>query len=471
MQVTETKNEGLSREFAITILAKDIATRVDAKLEQLKGDIQIPGFRPGKVPMTLLRKRYSKAVLGEVLESAVSETSQKTLEDNGLRPAVQPKIEVTSFDEGTDLEYKMSVELMPDFEPMDFSTLSLERLKGKVSDKEIDEAVERMSKDFRKSEPVARARKSKAGDIAVIDYVGKIDGEAFEGGSAEGHHLELGSGRFIPGFEDQLVGAKPGEHVTVEVAFPEAYPSAELAGKQAVFDVDVKELREYVDTPVDDEFAKSMGFESIDQLREQIGGRLEQEYAQVARTRLKRQLLDKLNEAHPFDVPAGMVDGEFDAIWQQFEQAKAQGNLDEEDAGREEDELKEEYRTIAARRVRLGLLLSEVGRLNNIQVAQEELNRALIQEAQRHPGQERQVFEAYQNNPEMMASLRAPVYEDKVIDFILEMAQVEDRDVTVEELMKALESDQEEADAAKEKKPAKRAAKKTTAAKKAPAEK
>ncbi len=471
MQVTETKNEGLTREFAITILAKDIETRVDAKLEQLKGDIQIPGFRPGKVPMTLLRKRYSKAVLGEILESAVSESSQKALEDNGLRPAVQPKIEVTSFDEGTDLEYKMSVELMPDFEPMDFSTLSLERLKGKVSDKEIDEAVERMAKDFRKSEPVARARKAKAGDVAVIDYVGKIDGEAFEGGSAEGHHLELGSGRFIPGFEDQLVGAKPGDHVAVEVTFPEAYPSAELAGKKAAFDVDVKELREYVDTPVDDEFAKSMGFESIDQLREQIGGRLEQEYAQVARTRLKRQLLDKLNDAHPFDVPPGMADGEFDAIWEQFEQAKAQGTLDEEDAGREEDEVKAEYRSIAERRVRLGLLLSEVGRMNDIQVAQEELNRALIQEAQRHPGQEREVFEAYQNNPEMMASLRAPVYEDKVIDFILEMAQVEDRDVTVEELMKALESDQEEAAAEKEKKPAKRAAKKTTTAKKASAKK
>ncbi len=468
MQVTETKNEGLTREFAITILAKDIATKVDAKLEQLKGDIRIPGFRPGKVPMSLLRKRYSKAVLGEVLESAVSESSQKTLEDNGLRPAVQPKIEVTSFDEGTDLEYKMSVELMPDFEPMDFSTLSLERLKGKVSDKEIDEAIERMSRDFRKSEPVARARKSKAGDIAVIDYVGKIDGEAFEGGSAEGHHLELGSGRFIPGFEDQLVGAKPGDHVTVEVSFPEAYPSAELAGKPAVFDVDVKELREYVDTPVDDEFAKSMGFENLGQLRDQIAGRLEQEYSQVGRTRIKRQLLDKLNDAHQFDVPPGMVDSEFEAIWQQFEQAKEQGNLDEDDAGRDEEELKQEYRSIAERRVRLGLLLSEVGRLNDIQVAQEELNRALIQEAQRHPGQEREVFEAYQNNPELMANLRAPVYEDKVIDFILEMAKVDDREVTIEELMKALESDDEEA-AAQQKKPAKRTAKKTTAAKKAPA--
>jgi len=441
MQVTETRNEGLSREFAVTIQAQDIDARIDARLQELKSDIRLPGFRPGKVPMSLLRKRFARAVMGEVLEAAVSESTQQALDEQGLRPAMQPKIEVKEFDEGKDLEYTMAVELMPDFEPMDFSGLQLERLKGLVADKEIDEAVDRMAKDFRTTETVSSARKSKTGDVAVIDFKGMIDGEPFDGGAGEDFQLELGSSRFIAGFEEQLIGAKAGDHVTVGVKFPEDYPAGELAGRDATFEVDVKELREYVERPIDDEFAKSIGMETLDDLRKQVGGRLEQEYAQAARARLKRDLLDKLNDEHQFDVPKGMVDGEFDSIWAQFEKAKEAGQLDPEDTGRDEEELKDEYRTIAERRVRLGLLLSEVGRLNSIQVSQDELNRAMIQEAQRHPGQERQVYELYQNNQEAMDSLRAPVFEDKVVDFILEMANVEDKEVSVEDLMKAMEAD------------------------------
>ena len=444
MQVTETKNEGLQREFTITISAAEVEEKVNTRLDELRRTVQIPGFRSGKAPSSLLRKKYGGAVMGEILEAAVSDTSQEAMSERSLRPAMQPKIEITSFEEGKDLEYTMAIEIMPEITPMDFSTLEVERLVAKISDDELEEALKKLGEQYRKSEPVKRKRKSRKGDVIVIDFKGSVDGVEFEGGAGEDHHLHLGEGQFIPGFEEQLIGAKVGEKVAVTVTFPEEYGSAELAGKEAVFDVDVKETREMVDTVIDDEFAKTMGQDDLESLRTAIRGRMETEYGGFSRERLKRGLLDKLETAHDFSLPEGMVGSEFDSIWEQHEQAKAEqsssddesAKSEEDDSAKSDDEIKEDYRKIARRRVQLGLLLTEVGDKNNVEVSAEDVNRALVQEAQKYPGQEKQVFEMYQSNPQAMASLRAPIFEEKVVDFILEMATVTEREVTPEELMR-----------------------------------
>ncbi len=435
MQVTETKNEGLSREFTITVPAAEIEAKVTERLEELNRQVRIPGFRPGKVPVALLRKRYGAAVLGEVVERAVAESSSEAMAERKLQPATQPKIDITRFEDGEDLEFTISLEVMPEIEPADFRQLELERLQAKVEDAEVDRALERMAAEFTRTEPVKKKRKSKEGDVLVIDFVGRIDGEPFEGGSAKGYQLALGSGRFLPGFEDRLVGTSPGDKLTIDITFPEDYADDKLRGRKAEFEVEVKEIRERVETPIDDDFAKSLGVDSLDDLRRQMRERLEREYAGIARNRLKRDLLDKLDQMHDFEVPPGMVEEEFRSIWEQFEAARREGRLDEEDMGRSEEELREEYRRIAARRVRLGLLLSEVGRRNNIQVTAEELNRALLAEAQNFPGREREILEYYQKNERAMGSLRAPIFEEKVVDFILEMAKVTDREVSSEELL------------------------------------
>lgn len=459
MQVTETKNEGLSREFTVRIEAKDISEKVDARLGELGRDLTLPGFRPGKAPISLLQKRYGKAVMGEVLEAAVTDSSSQAIAERGLTPAMQPRIEITSFDEGKDLEYTLQVELMPDFEPADFSKIGLERLTVKVADKEVDDALARIAEQNRRTEPVAKPRKAKAGDTVVIDFVGRTGGEEFAGGAGKDFHLELGSGRFIPGFEEQLVGAKPGDQVAVKVTFPEDYSSPELAGKDAEFEVTLREIREHVASPVDDEMAGNMGFDNLEALRNAVRENLEREYAGMSRTALKRQLLDKLADLHDFEVPAGMVDAEFDAIWQQFEQAREQGQIDEDDQEKSDDELKEEYRAIAERRVRLGLLLSEVGRRNNVEVGQEEVNRAILTEAQRYPGHQEAVIQHYRNNPQSLAELRAPLFENKVTDFILEMVKVTDRSGTMDDLLKMEQGKAEEKKAKAKKAKSKPAAK------------
>ena len=454
MQVTETKNEGLQREFTITIGAAEVEEKVNTRLDELRRTVQIPGFRSGKAPSSLLRKKYGGAVMGEILEAAVSDTSQEAMSERSLRPAMQPKIEITSFEEGKDLEYTMAIEIMPEITPMDFSTLEVERFVAKIGDDELEEALKKLGEQYRKSEPVKRKRKARKGDVIVIDFKGSVDGVEFEGGAGEDHHLHLGEGQFIPGFEEQLIGAKVGEKVAVTVTFPEEYGSAELAGKEAVFDVDVKETREMVDTVIDDEFAKTMGQEDLESLRTAIRGRMETEYGGFSRERLKRGLLDKLETAHDFSLPEGMVGSEFDSIWEQHEQAKAErsssddesAKSEEDDSAKSDDEIKEDYRKIARRRVQLGLLLTEVGDKNNVEVSAEDVNRALVQEAQKYPGQEKQVFEMYQSNPQAMASLRAPIFEEKVVDFILEMATVTEREVTPEELMRDPDAENEASD-------------------------
>jgi trigger factor len=436
MQITPTTSEGLKHEFKVTVGADDIRQRIDTRLREIGRQVKLPGFRPGKVPMPVLRQRYGSSVMGEVLERAVNDGSNAALKEHKLRPALQPKVEIVAFNEGTDLEYKLAVEVLPEVVPMNFGELKLERLRPDVPDEEVDKALERIAKQQRKNEPVDRPAAS--GDVAVIDFAGSIDGQEFPGGSAKGHRLEIGTGQFIPGFEDQLVGAKAGEPRTVTVTFPADYGARDLAGKTASFAVDVKEVREVKPQPVDESLAELVGMENLAALRDAVRQQIERDYGSVARQRLKRQLLDRLAERHHFAVPQGMVDIELDVIWKQFEaerkRAKEQGVAEAEE--KSDEEIKAEYRSIAERRVRLGLLLSEVGRAHNIQVQQEELNRALGEEARRFPGQEREVIEYYRKQPGAMDNLRAPIFENKVIDYILEIADVTDRPVPIAELLK-----------------------------------
>jgi trigger factor len=437
MQVTQTHEEGLKREFKVVISATDLKAKMDTRLQEIGQTVRLPGFRPGKVPMPLLKKRYGPSVMGEVLERAVTDSSNQAMMERGLRPALQPKIDIKSFAENADLEYTLAVEILPEIQPANFGDMKLERMKVDVPDAEIDKALNRIAEQHERSEKIAEDRPSQSGDILVIDFVGTLDGKEFQGGSATDFRLKLGSGQFIPGFEDQLTGAKAGEQRDVNVTFPENYGSKELAGKPAKFAVTAKEIHKPVAATLDDSLAKQMGLDDLETLRKAVRDQLGRDYARVVRARLKRQLLDRLAEAHQFTVPQGMVDLEFDAIWKNVDEERKQGPLsDPALAGKSEDELKAEFRRIAERRVRLGLLLSEVGRLNNIQVSQEEVNRALVEQARRFPGQERQVIEYYRNNSDALAQLRAPLFEDKVIDFITEMASVTDKPATIEELMK-----------------------------------
>ncbi|MDA0663490.1 MAG: trigger factor [Proteobacteria bacterium] len=460
MQVVEVKNDGLIREYTITLLAGEIDERVNSRLSEIRKTAQLPGFRPGKVPTSLLKQRYGQSVMGEVLERAVGESSRKAIEDNTLRPAMQPNIEIKKFGVGEDLEYSMSVQVMPEIVPMDFSKIEVERLVAIIPDSAVDETLERLAKQYRSSEPIKRARKSREGDEVVIDFKGSVDGVEFPGGSGEGHHLELGAGQFIPGFEDQLIGVKAGDSVSVSVTFPAEYGSKELAGKDAVFAVDVKEIRVMVDTAIDDEFAKTLGQESLDDLKKAARDRLSLDYAGYSREKLKRDLLDTLEKSHSFELPPGMVDAEFDSIWNQFEEARKNGQTDATEE-KSDDELKEDYRKIAARRVMLGLLLADIGNINKIEVTAEEINRALVQQAQQYPGHEQQFIKLYQENPEAMASLRAPIFEEKVVDFILEMAKVSEREVSIEELIQS----QDDEDAASDEAAAKPKRKKRASAK------
>ncbi|MDX1711836.1 MAG: trigger factor, partial [Rhodovibrionaceae bacterium] len=461
MQVTETNKTGLKREFSVVIGARELEEKLDSRLSEVGKSVRIPGFRPGKVPTKVLKQRFGQQVMGEVLENAVNDSSSQALQERGLQPAVQPKIEITNFEEGGDLEYKMEVELMPEFEPMDFSELELERLQVEIPDSEVDEALQHLAAKRKETKPLEKDRPSQKGDVLVLDFAGTVDGEALPGMSGEDHHLELGSNRFVEGFEDQLIGISKGEETEVKVTFPDEYVNDKLAGKEAVFQVKVKDILAAEPRPIDDELAKSLGEEDLNSLKQRVREQIEQDYAQYTRSRMKRELLDKLAEKHDFQVPEGMIEAEFGAIWPQVEEDMKKGRLDPEDADKDEETLKQEYRDIAERRVRLGLLLSEVGRRNNIDVTQEELNRQLMQEVQRYPGQEREVLEYYQKNPQAQANLRAPIYEEKVVDFISELAQVKEKTVSADELRAEISGEDSADSASKDKKQSKGSAKKS----------
>ena len=443
MQVTELPAEGLKRQFKIVVPAGDLSAKVDERLAEMARTAQMPGFRAGKVPVGLLKKQYGQALFGEAVEQAVNSSTAKAIEDRGLKPAMQPRVDLKQLEEGKDVEFEVALEVLPEIGKLDFSEVELERLKASVPDKDVDEAIDRIAKANREQKPVDPPRPAQKGDAVKLDFVGSVDGKEFPGGAAQDYTLEIGSGSFIPGFEDQLIGAEVGKEVDVKVTFPAEYGAPELAGKDAVFKCTIKEILEFVDKPADDELAKKNNFENLEAMRKAVADRIGQDYARISRSMIKRQLLDKLADAHKFAVPDGLVESEFNAIWQRIEEAKKGGQKLEDD----EEKMRKEYRDIAERRVRLGLLLADVGRSNSIDVTPEELNQAVMREAMRYPGQERQVLEFYGKNAELKEQLRAPIFEEKTVDFILELAKVAEKPVTPEELLeaarKAEEADEE----------------------------
>ncbi|MGB8601736.1 MAG: trigger factor, partial [Rhizomicrobium sp.] len=440
MQITETVSEGLRREYSVIIAASDLDQRLTGKVEEVKPRLNIKGFRPGKVPSSYVKKTYGKSMMGEVLEEAVNEGSQKVVADNGLKPAFPPRVEPVGdiaavIDGKADLEFKVLIDLMPEFELCDAAQIKVERLTAEVSDADVDEAIARFAEQTRTFNDRAEGDAAEEKDNVVIDFVGSVDGVEFEGGKAEDFNLVLGSKQLIPGFEEQLIGAKAGEKRDVKVTFPADYGEPKLAGKDAVFVVTVKDVQAPQDAPIDDEMAKKFGLESLAVLKDRIRDQLKREFANASRTHLKRRILDALDTAHSFELPPTMVESEFNGIWNAVEEELKREGKKAEDEGKTEDELKAEYRTIAERRVRLGLVLARIGEQNSLTVTNEELQRALTERARAFPGQEKQVFEYYARNQQAQAELRAPIFEDKVVDFIAELAEITDKPVSKDILM------------------------------------
>ena len=475
MDIKEVSAEGLAREVQITVAAGELASKLETKIDSIKDQVQLKGFRPGKVPVAHIRKTFGEQLMGEIIQETVNETSQNMLSQREERPAMQPEIKLAGEVDDVmggkaDLVYDITYEVIPAITLTDFSKLKLEKPVAEVNDERVEEALARLAEGRKDFEPRGKTAKAKDGDRVKIDFIGRIDGEAFEGGAGEGFDLELGSGQFIPGFEEQLIGTKAGDKKDVEVSFPEEYGASELAGKAAVFECTVHEVSAPKDMEINEEFASSLGMESLDKLKEAIREQISGDYSQMSRGHMKKDLLDQLSEAHDFDLPPSMVDLEFNQIWHQFEQELESQEKKISDLDESEDDLRAEYRGIAERRVRTGLVLAEVGNNNEIQVTQEELNQGLMQRVQQFPGQEQQVFEYFQQNPEAMAQIRAPIFEEKVVDFIVELAKVTEKSVTLEELMTEPGSDAEDKPKAK-KAPAKKAAAKKPAAKKTAAKK
>lgn len=440
MECVET-TEGLSHMYKVSVPAADLQKRLTDRIEEIRPQMNLKGFRPGKVPAAHVMKMFGKSIMGEVVEAVVKETSQKAIEDADIRPAGQPEMHMESdmdevMDGKADLSFHMHVEIMPEFEPADISKITIKRPVAEITDEDKQTRLTQIAEANLKYDKRAKTAKARNEDAIVIDFLGKLDGEPFEGGGAEGHTLILGSNSFIPGFEEQLVGVKAGDKKDVTVTFPEDYQADQLAGKEAVFEVTVHEVREPKTPDVDEEFAKGLGLESLEKLEEIVTEQIENEYSTASRNKAKRGLLDTLDDKHDFDLPPKMVDAEFDQIWQQLQTEMDAGRTAEEDKDKSEDDLKAEYRTIAERRVRLGLVLAEIGRVAEITIDESEVQQALIQEARNFPGQEREVIEFFQKNPNAMAQLRAPIYEDKVVDHILETAKVKEETVSKEDLLK-----------------------------------
>lgn len=436
MQVTETLSEGLKRGYNVVVPASDIETAREKRLVEVAKTVNLPGFRPGKVPMGVVKKRFGGSVTAEVLEQSVNDATNKVLNDRGLRTASQPKIEIVSLEDGKDLVFKIDAELLPDIQMPDFKALELTRLKAEPTEEAVTKTLTEIAK--RQQEFVTLEGDdvvpAELGHVLTIDFLGKVDGVPFEGGTGTDMNVELGGTGFIPGFAEQLVGMKPGESKVIDVTFPANYNSTELAGKAATFDITAKALKRPVPVELTDELATTLGFEGLEDVKKAITSSMQREYDQVTRLKLKRELLDALASQVSFAVPDSMVEAEFSQIWERIEADRAKGQVDDEDAGKDDDTLKAEYRAIAERRVRLGLLLAEIGRVANIGVTPEEMNRAMIREAQRYPGQEQMVVEFFRKNPQAADSLRGPIYEEKVVDYVLELAKVTDKIVPPEEL-------------------------------------
>lgn len=452
MEVIEKTADGLERKFTVKVPAAELDAKLNARLAEVKGKVHLKGFRKGKAPLPFLKKMYGKGMMSEILQEIVNETSFKAFSDRDLKPATTPHPHLTGdidaiIDGKADLEYDVHAEILPTFEPMSVDGLKLKRPVADVSDAEVDEQVKKIADANREYEPRKKNEKAKDGDLLVIDFVGRIDGEEFAGGKGEDHSVVLGSDSLIKGFEEQLVGAKADSDVEVKVTFPENYGSPALNGKEAVFAVKVKEIKVPKDASIDDEFAKKLGLDSLEDLKKRVRERIEADHKSMSRSHLKRALLDKLDAGHDFDLPKSMVDAEFNQIWSQVQNAER----DEEDKDKTEDELKEEYRKIAIRRVRLGLVLAEIGRRAEVQVPSDQLQRAIQEQAIREAqhlafqGQKvtpQEVLKFYQQNPAVIAQIRAPLFEERVVDFILEKSDITDKKVSREELMKDPEGEE-----------------------------
>ena len=458
MAITQTLSEGLKREFEVIITNSELNKLVDEKLNNIAKEANLPGFRPGKVPVSVVKNRFGKQVLGEVVKESVDNVTKDTMEKNKLTPSSQPKIEIISFEEGEDLKAKLSVEIMPEFEIPDLSNLEIIKPIVKVTDKDINDAVEKIAKENIGTKTIKKDRSAKKGDTVVIDFLGKVDGIPFEGGEAKGHNLKLGSNSFIPGFEDGLVGSKVGKKVSVSVTFPEDYQAKNLAGKKAIFETTINEIKEDVELVINDEFAKTLGMPDLKALKSAVSDQITKQHDQASREKSKRQILDKLADNISFDLPETLEKEEYNNICKAMnpnakpnEASKdyIKNQEPEPDKGMKKEE-KQDASEIAKRRVRLGLLLSEIGRKNNIKVEEEDTRNAMMKEIQKYPGQEKQVMDYFKNNPEAQQQLSGPIFEDKIIDFILELANTKEKVVSLDELYKEEELDlKKEADKAK----------------------
>ncbi len=442
MQTVETLNEGLKRAYLLTIPAKDIESRVAGEIAKVAPQIKMPGFRPGKVPGNLVRKMHGPALESDALNTSIQEGVKSLIAKEKLRPAMSPSVELTEgYAHGADAEVKVELEVLPQVPTPNIEGLKLERLTVAAGDDAIDAAVQNIASQQKSFDPAPKDYAAQTGDLVVMDFLGKVDGEPFEGGKAEGASVEIGSGRLIPGFEDQLIGVKANEEKTIEVTFPAEYSVDYLKGKAATFDLVINEVQTPKAATVDDDFAKSLGLQDLEQLKNLLRGNVEQELNQLTRTHMKRRLLDQLAANHDFDVPASMVEAEFDQIWRQLEH-EASHESDPEAARAEMEAEKEDYRKIAIRRVRLGLLLSEIGQANGIEISSPEMSRLIQQAAQQYDPKDRERFVQYvQQDPMAAAQIRAPLYEDKVVDFLFSKAEITDREVTREELEAAIEAD------------------------------
>ena len=447
MQVTETLNEGLKRNVRVTVPASELQERLNTKLDDVRGKVRINGFRPGKVPAQHLRKMYGKSMMAEIVQEIVDERATGVLRERGERSATRPNVKMTEdeaeankvLDGEADFAFDIDYEVMPEIEIKDVSGIEIERPVVEITDEEVEEQVKRIASSAQEF----KTKKGKAAknDRVTIDFVGKIDGEPFEGGSGEGFNLVLGSGQFIPGFEDQLIGAKAGDEKSVEVSFPEDYQAEHLAGKPAVFDVTVKEVSKPEELKIDDDLAKKLGLESADKLREIVRDQIESQYGSQTRAKVKRQLLDALDEQYKFDAPERLIEAEFNNIWTQVTTELEQAGKTFEDEDTTEEKAREEYRGLAERRVRLGLVLAEIGEDAKVEVSEQELQRALAQQMQQYPGQQEEILNFFRSNPDAVASLRAPIFEEKVVDHLMEKVKVTDKTVTKDELMADDEDD------------------------------
>ncbi len=443
MQVTETLNEGLKRGYAITVTAAELDEKVNEKLAEAQPQVEMKGFRKGKVPMPLLKKQFGQRLMGEAMQESIDGAMTKHFEESGEKPALQPEVKMTNEDwkEGDDVEVSLSYEALPQIPEIDLKSVSLEKLVVKADDAAIEEALANLAETAQDFEPRKKGSKAKDGDQVVMDFVGKVDGEAFEGGAAEDYPLVLGSNSFIPGFEDQLVGVKAGEEKAVTVSFPEDYQAEALAGKEAVFDCTIKEVKQPVAAKIDDELAKKFGAEDLAALKSQIGERLEAEYSGAARAVMKRSLLDELDKLVSFELPPSLVDAEAKQIAHQLWHDE---NPDVQGHDHPEIEPTDDHMSLAERRVRLGLLLAELGQKAEVEVSDAEMTQAIMNQARQYPGQERQFFEFVQQNQQMQQQLRAPLFEDKVVDYVFELAQVSDKEVSKDDLQKAVEAMEDE---------------------------